>query len=85
MTSKATKKDLKGIVDQLPESELQTARRFLEYLRDTCDPVLQAFLKAPEDDVPETEEERAAVPEAYEALARGDVVSDEELKRELGL
>ena len=85
MTTKATKKDLKSLIDLLPDSELQAARRFLEYLRDTGDPVLRAFLEAPEDDEPETEEERAAVAEAYEAIARGDVVSDEELRRELGL
>ena len=85
MTTKDTKKDLKGLIDQLPESELQAARRFLEYLRDTCDPVLQAFLNAPEDDEPETEEKRTVVAEAYEALTRGDVVSDQELERELGL
>lgn len=49
------------------------------------DPVLRAFLNAPEDDEPETEEERAVVEEAYEELKSGRVVSDEELKRELGL
>ena len=49
------------------------------------DPVLRAFLNAPEDDEPESEEERAAVEEAYEDIARGEVLSHEELKRKLGL
>ena len=55
-----------------------TARRYLEYLRDIYDPVLKSFLDAPEDDECETEEERAAVAEAKEALRRGEVMSDEE-------
>jgi alkylhydroperoxidase family enzyme len=36
-------------------------------------------------DEPETEEERAAVAEAWDAIRRGDVVSDEDLRRQLGL
>ena len=49
-----TKEDLRRLLHQLPESELVAARRFLECLRDTGDPVLRAFLEAPEDDEPET-------------------------------
>jgi hypothetical protein len=46
--------------------------------------VLYAFATAPEDDP--TEDEIAAIEEAYEAIARGEpALSDEELKRELGL
>ncbi len=80
-----TKETLHKLVDLLPESEWEAARRVLEERLSKHDPVLHAFLNAPEDDEPETEEERAAVEEAYEALARGEVVSDEELRRELGL
>ena len=80
-----TKETLHNLVDLLPESEWEAARRVLEERLSKHDPVLHAFLNAPEDDEPETEEEQAAVEEAYEALARGEVVSDEELRRELGL
>ena len=48
-------------------------------------PVLAALRKAPLDDEPESEEERAAVEEAREAERRGEVISDEELRRRLGL
>jgi hypothetical protein len=41
-----TKEDLRYLVDQLPDSEIHAARRFLEYLRDTGNPVLRAFLDA---------------------------------------
>ena len=48
-------------------------------------PVLAALRNAPLDDEPETAEERAAVEEAREAERRGEVISDEELRRRLGL
>ena len=47
------------------------------------DPFLQALMDAPIDDEPETDEEHAAMAEARAALRRGDVVSDEELRRDL--
>ena len=80
-----TREDLRHLVDELPDSELDTAQRFLEYLRDTADPVLRAFMEAPEDDEPETEEERTAVLKAREDFKAGRVVPLEEVKRELGL
>jgi hypothetical protein len=48
------------------------------------DPVLRAFMEAPEDDEPVTPEEEAAIAEAREAVARGEVITHEELARELG-
>jgi len=76
---------LHRLVDELPESELAAAERFLNYLRATTDPVLRALLEAPLDDEPETDEERHAVQEAREELARGEVRTLEEVRRELGL
>jgi hypothetical protein len=49
------KERLHRLVDTLPEGELHTAERFLEYLRNTpgaVDPVLWAHLRAPLDDLP---------------------------------
>ena len=80
-----TREELRHLVDDLPDSELDTARRFLQYLRDTADPVLRAFLDAPEEDEPETDEERAAVAEAREDFEAGRVVPLEEVKGEFGL
>jgi len=76
---------LHRLIDELPESELTTAERFLNYLRATTDPVFKALLEAPLDDEPETEEERRAVQEAREELARGEVRTLEEVRRELGV
>jgi len=36
--SNAARKDLHALVDALPASEEQAARRYLEYLRDASDP-----------------------------------------------
>jgi hypothetical protein len=82
----ATKEDLHRLVDKLPESEVPAAERYLEYLSVARqDPFLRALLNAPLDDEPETEDERAAMAEARAALERGEVITDEDLRRDLGL
>ena len=68
MADKAT---LHRLVDALPECAYAEAERYLKGLA-TDDPVLRAFLLAPPDDEPETEEERLAVEEARAELARGE-------------
>jgi len=80
-----TKEELHRLVEELPKNELPAARRYLEYLRNMGDPLLRALMEAPLDDELETDAERAAVQEAWEAVTRGEVVSDEELRIELGL
>lgn len=80
-----SKEKLHRLVDELPNSEVHAARRYLEYLRNLRDPVLRAFLEAPEDDEPETPEEREAMVEAYRDVEAGRVLPLEEVKRELGL
>jgi hypothetical protein len=42
-----TRDSLHRLIDELPESELAAAARFLHYLRATTDPVLRALLDAP--------------------------------------
>ncbi|CAN5283310.1 hypothetical protein BH24GEM2_BH24GEM2_08040 [soil metagenome] len=101
------KERLHRLVDTLPEGELHTAERFLEYLRNTpgaVDPVLWAHLRAPLDDLqadpapvlytldnappddePYTDEERAAVAEAWEDVRAGETIPHQEVKRMFGL
>jgi hypothetical protein len=74
-----TRDTLHQLIDELPESDLATAERFLQYLRATADPVLRALLEAPLDDEPETDDERCAVHEAP-----GEVRTLEEMRRDLG-
>ena len=84
MEAKA-KERLYRLVDQIPEGEVHTAERFLEYLATADDPVLRALMNAPEDDEPVSPEEEEAVREALEDVAAGRMHSMEEVKRELGL
>jgi hypothetical protein len=79
-----SKEGLHQLIDALPESELDKAARLLAAL-ETTDPVLRALLLAPEDDEPETKEERAAVDEARQAARRGEMFTIEEVERKLGL
>ena len=71
------------LVDELPERDLHTAKRFLEYLRNCSDPVLRAFLEAPLDDEPLTPEEAAAIREGHEELARGEGIPWEVARQRL--
>lgn len=81
------KERLHQLIEELPEGQATAAaeRALLQLQQLGDDPVLRALLNAPLDDEPETDEERALVAEGRAALERGDVVSDEELRRELGL
>ncbi len=78
-----TKQEVHRLLDQLPKDDLGTAKLFLEFLRYKNDPVLKAFLTAPEDDEPVTKEEQAALDEAYEDVRAGRMVSHKEAKRRL--
>lgn len=80
---KTDRETLHRLVEELPDGDLHAAKRFLAYLRDMGDPVLRAFLEAPEDDEPETEEERLAVEQAKEEIRQGKGIPWEEVKREL--
>lgn len=76
--------ELHELVDRLPENEVDTARTVLRYLNERAsDPVLKALMGGTEDDEPETEEERAAVQEAREAVARGEVLTWEDAMAKL--
>jgi hypothetical protein len=82
--SRSAKKELHILVDALPEDETDPARRYLEYLLDVGSPTY-ALDSAPFDDEPLTQEEAKTVEEARAAARRGEVVSHDEVKRELGL
>lgn len=72
---------LHALVDELPEPELLAARRYLEYLRQTADPLRRALEAAPVDDEPLTDNDLAAIREGREERAKGETVSHDEFKR----
>lgn len=76
-----TRSDLHRLLDAVPDKTLDAARRALEPL---TDPFLLALADAPVDDEPETDEERAAVAEARDDIAKGRVRDWDEVRRELG-
>ena len=78
-----TKTALHRLVDELPDTELDAAARYLAYLRDTCDPLERLLDNAPEDDEPVTPEEEAAIAEGWEAYRRGETHAWEEVREEL--
>lgn len=79
-----TRERLRRLVDELPESELGTAERFLRYLRDMrADSMWTALEDAPLDDEAETPEEAEAVEKAREQARTGDVVAWEDVQARL--
>ena len=83
-TPPSTRDELHAIVDQLPDDGLAEARRLLMPLA-APDPALRAARLAPIDDEPLTDEDREAIAVAEAGYRRGEWVSNEEMKRKLGL
>jgi len=84
MEAKA-KQRLYRLVERIPEEEIHAAERYLEYLATHGDPLVRALTHAPESDEPLSEEDREALEEGRRALDEGDVVTDDELRAELGI
>ena len=79
------KERLHRLVDALPAAELRAPERYLEFLAGPRRPFIQMLLNAPEADEPLSVEDRSALAEARSALEAGEVVSDAELRAELGI
>ena len=79
-----TKERLHHLVEELPEGELDHARRYLEYLRVT-DPLVRKQLERPEDDEKLTHEDRMAIRESEENLMAVGVFSHQEPRRGFSL
>jgi hypothetical protein len=77
----ASKSRLHDLIDALPEQETIVAQRFLEFLIGRAgDPLLQAFLGAPEVDEPFHQDDLLAIAEAEQAISVGEVTSWEQVK-----
>lgn len=84
MTAIEIKKEIRQLINKLPESELNAARRFLRYLITQSaeeDPVLKAMENAPLDDEPLTKEDVKALNKAYRDIKEGCILSDKEFRR----
>ena len=74
------KEQLRDAIDALSEDEARDALRYIEVRR--VDPMLAAFLAAPIEDEPVTEDEERAVAEAREEYRRGQAVPLDEIRHE---
>ncbi len=83
--SNAARKDLHALVDALPASEEQAARRYLEYLRDASDPYASMDKVEPLQDLSDDERARlhASLWQAEEEIAAGKSVPAADVLREL--
>ncbi|MBM3266317.1 MAG: hypothetical protein FJZ01_01600 [Candidatus Sericytochromatia bacterium] len=84
------RENLHRLVDQVADDDVAALERITEALIMSARKITWAELcrildGAPEDDEEETPEEAAAVAEAREAVARGEVISHADLMREMGL
>ncbi len=77
-----TKKELYRLIDALPANELETARRFLEFLI-AQDPAIYALISAPFDDEPVTEKEDLEAKNAWEEYSKGNSFSHEDAAKEI--
>ena len=81
---KTLRERIADLLQGLAESELRMVSKFVEFVYYGAGHRTTA--NAPVDDEPETEEERRGAALARESLARDeDVLSQEELRRRLGL
>jgi hypothetical protein len=77
------KERLRSLVDELSEEEAATALVVVERRR--ADPMLHALANAASDDEPTTPDEDVSARQALEAYERGEALSPNELKRDLGI
>ena len=81
----AARDALHRLVDDLPEEDVRTAQRLLAALVLTRDPVLQKLLTAPPDDEPDRDNDDGGLTQARREVQEGDLVSLDEVRRELEL
>ena len=73
---------LQLLIDSIPDSQVANAERSLGALLE--DPLLRALYTAPDDDEELSDDEIREIDEARTTMADGGI-SDEEVKRKLGL
>jgi hypothetical protein len=76
-----TREKLRELLEAVPDARLAEAEAVLVPL---TDPVLTAFMNAPEDDEPVTVEDLDALAETRAEFERGETVPHEVVRREFG-
>ena len=78
-----SRESLHELINRIPESDLNAAERYLEYL--ASNPAIRTAMSAVVDDEPATEGDTAAIRRALDDLRAGRVTSHEDVRREFGL
>ena len=78
----AKRKELHQLIDTLPDDEIETAKRFLEFLA-IYDPVAYALKKAPYDDETTSEKEDLEAKNAWSEHLDGKSIPKHEAEKEL--
>jgi hypothetical protein len=72
---------LHRLVDEIPETEVHTAEKFLSYLRHShTEALLKILAQAPEDDEPETPQDAASASVGRSELDRGEGIPWEQVR-----
>jgi hypothetical protein len=77
------KEKLRQAIEDLSEAEAQDALGFIVRRRGERDELGELLENAPLDDEPTTPDEEAGVREAKDEVARGEVFSADDIKREI--
>lgn len=78
-----TKDDLHHMIDDLPDTEVHAAGRYIQFLRNSQDPFMQTLLNAPLDDERQTDEELEGANEAWQEYLDGEARPWVEVRREI--
>ena len=82
---KTTREEVKDLIDCVPTDELLVVKRYIQYIIDMQDPLLKTLADAPVDDEPLDNSDLVALKEAWEDVAAGNIISNETLKKRLGI
>ena len=73
---------LHQLIDQIPDEEVHSVRRYVEFIRNiNDDPVSRLIDNAPPDDEPVSAENVKALDEAYADMKAGRMIPHEEVRR----
>ena len=82
--SMVSREEVKSLIDDLSDNELDAVRQYIQSLHPSDDPVVSALADVPVDNEPVTGDDLSAIEESDADIASGRVVSMEQLRREFG-
>lgn len=82
--SMVSREEVKSLIDDLSDNELDAVRQYIHSLHPSDDPVASALADVPVDNEPVTGDDLSAIEESDADIDAGRVISMEQLKREYG-